>query len=166
MEIKKATAADFGGAIELLEMGRKNIAALGINQWQNGSPSADDIKADIENGNCFVAEKCGEYLGTMYIGFTPDPTYSKIEGEWLQQGEYTTLHRVAVNTEYRGKGVFAAMVKFAEEESLKRGIHALRIDTHHGNLPMQAALKKNGFSPCGTIFLKNGDPRLAFEKII
>ena len=59
-----------------------------------------------------------------------------------------------------------AAVKYAELLSLSRGIHALRIDTHHGNTRMQSALKKNGFTPCGTIYLSWGDPRLAFEKII
>ena len=46
----------------------------------------------------------------------------------------------------------------------------MRIDTHGGNLPMQRALEKAGFTPCGTIILvggsEDGDPRLAFEKIL
>ena len=166
MEIRKATMGDFEAAAALLEMGRRNIAELGIDQWQNGSPSAEDIKNDIKAGNCYVVTEGDLHLATLYIGFEGEPTYKEIEGEWLQSGNYTTLHRVAVNTDYRGKGVFAAAVKYAELLSLSRGIHALRIDTHHGNTRMQSALKKNGFTPCGTIYLSWGDPRLAFEKII
>lgn len=166
MEIRRATEKDFEAAVALIEMGRKNIAELGIDQWQNGSPNADDIRNDIKNGNCYVAVEGDSYLATLYIGFDGEETYGEIEGEWLQEDKYTTLHRVAVNTDYRGKGIFAALVKFATLLSLSRGYHALRIDTHYGNIRMQSALKKNGFTPCGKIWLKWGDERLAFEKII
>lgn len=166
MEFRRATEKDFDAAIKLIEMGRKNIAELGIDQWQNGSPSAEDISNDIKNGNCYVAVEDDIYLGTLYIGFDGEKTYDKIEGKWLQSGDYTTLHRVAVNTEYRGKGVFAAAVNFATLLSRSKGIHSLRIDTHYGNTKMQSALQKNGFTPCGKIWLEWGDERLAFEKII
>jgi len=47
---------------------------------------------------------------------------------------------------------------------------SIRIDTHEGNLPMQSALKKAGFIRCGRIFLQggaeDGDPRIAFEKLL
>ena len=52
----------------------------------------------------------------------------------------------------------------------ERGMESIRIDTHAGNLPMQRALEKSGFSRCGTIYLKggaeDGDARIAFEKIL
>ncbi len=166
MEFRRATEKDFHGAVALLEMGRRNIAELGIDQWQNGSPNADDILNDIKNGNCYVAVEDDIYLATLYIGFDGEKTYGKIEGEWLQDGDYTTLHRVAVNTEYRGKGIFAAAVNFATLLSRSKGVYALRIDTHYGNTRMQSALKKNGFTPCGKIWLECGDERLAFQKII
>ena len=166
MEIRRATMADFEAACELLEMGRKNIAELGIDQWQDGRPSAEDIRNDIENGDCYVAVDGDIYLATLYIGFDGEETYQKIEGEWLQTDKYVTMHRVAVNTEHRGRGVFAAVVNFATLLALSKGFHALRIDTHHGNTRMKSALQKNGFTPCGTIYLSWGDERLAFEKII
>jgi hypothetical protein len=31
---------------------------------------------------------------------------------------------------------------------------------------MRRMLEKHGFLPCGTIFLQNGDPRVAYEKVI
>ncbi len=166
MEIRRATENDLEGAVSLLEMGRKNILELGIDQWQNGDPSAEDIKRDVEDGNCYVAVEDKTYYGTLYIGFEGEQTYKEIDGEWLQSGEYATLHRVAVNTDYRGKGIFAALVDYATLLSISRGIHALRIDTHRGNTPMRAALVKNGFHPCGVIKLLNGDERVAYEKIV
>ena len=46
----------------------------------------------------------------------------------------------------------------------------MRIDTHAENLPMQRALEKAGFTPCGMIYLiggrEDGDPRLAYEILL
>jgi len=39
------------------------------------------------------------------------------------------------------------------------------IDTHKDNSVMQSTLKKNGFTHCGRIYLENGDPREAFDKV-
>ena len=43
--------------------------------------------------------------------------------------------------------------------------HALRIDTHADNHPMQKALSRLGFAYCGVIYLQSGDSRMAFQKI-
>lgn len=40
----------------------------------------------------------------------------------------------------------------------------IRIDTHRNNIPMQKTLIKNGYRVCGTIYLENGDERIAFQK--
>ena len=40
----------------------------------------------------------------------------------------------------------------------------LKIDTHRDNIPMQRALAKHGFRPCGTVYLENGDARVAYQK--
>jgi RimJ/RimL family protein N-acetyltransferase len=42
----------------------------------------------------------------------------------------------------------------------------IRIDTHDDNKTMQHILLKNGFTYCGIIYLKNGDERLAYQKVI
>jgi predicted GNAT family N-acyltransferase len=41
----------------------------------------------------------------------------------------------------------------------------VRIDTHENNYVMQNMLKKNGFVHCGTIYLEDGQPRMAFQKV-
>jgi RimJ/RimL family protein N-acetyltransferase len=41
----------------------------------------------------------------------------------------------------------------------------VRIDTHADNKVMQHVLEKRGFRRTGIIYLENGDPRIAFEKV-
>ena len=67
--------------------------------------------------------------------------------------------RAALSAYFSACGVFAAIVKFAEEICPH-----LRADTHENNAAMRAALIKNGFSERGEIRLADGAARLAYEK--
>ena len=40
----------------------------------------------------------------------------------------------------------------------------LRGDTHERNLPMRRAFERNGFERCGTIWVEDGSPRIAYQK--
>ena len=42
-------------------------------------------------------------------------------------------------------------------------IPTLRIDTHRDNRILQHLALKHGFRFCGTVFLPDGDPRLAYQ---
>ena len=42
----------------------------------------------------------------------------------------------------------------------------IRIDTHKDNKIMQGLLARHGFSYCGIIYLKNGSPRLAYQRVL
>lgn len=83
---------------------------------------------------------------------------------------YAAIHRMAVNAALRGEGYAGRLFEEAAALARERGMESIRIDTHAGNLPMQRALEKSGFSRCGTIYLKggaeDGDARIAFEKIL
>ena len=61
-----------------------------------------------------------------------------------------------INIYFKGK---------ADDGSIMFGkfISNIRIDTHHDNLVMQKVLNKHGFMKCGVIYLKNGNPRLAYH---
>lgn len=163
MEIRKAKEEDFSAVCRLLQMGRENIKALGIDQWQNGDPSEMDLKNDIKNGTLYVADDDGKILGMCFIGFYESDYDYIYWGNW-QNGDYAVMHRVAVDTNARGKGVFSALIEKASELARGNGKNQIRIDTHRGNTVMQNALKKNGFARMGVIYLKNGDERVAFLK--
>ena len=95
---------------------------------------------------------------TFYFSPEPDPTYSYIEGAWINQEPYGVIHRIAVAQ--NGKGVAATCFDFALSHCPN-----LRIDTHEDNIPMRRCLAKNGFSRCGIIYLEDGDTRIAYQKV-
>ena len=85
-----------------------------------------------------------------------DPTYFKIEGKWLNDEPYGTIHRLVSSP---GNNGFAdRCFKFCIDV-----VGNVRVDTHRDNTPMKKAILRNGFQYCGIIYLANGAPRDAFH---
>ena len=174
MLIRATTPADVPAVMTIIEEARRTIATLGIDQWQNGSPNEAMILADVKAGQSRVALVNGEVVGTFALIENGEPVYASIEdgtwqtpdrdaaGEW----SYLAIHRVAISVSHRGSGISTAVIRHAEESARILGRTSLRIDTHEGNVVMRRMLERHGFVPCGTIHLENGDPRVAYEKII
>ena len=85
-----------------------------------------------------------------------DETYNYIEGKWLNDEPYGVIHRIASSG--IKKGMFSEVFEYVTKFSAN-----ILIDTHHDNLVMQKVLNKHGFMKCGVIYLKNGNPRLAYH---
>ena len=94
----------------------------------------------------------------FYFAVEADPTYQVIEnGAWSSDKPYGVIHRIASNG---AGGIFAAALGFADSQ-----ISHLRIDTHHDNKPMQHVVEKHGFQKRGIIYVADGSPRIAYEKV-
>lgn len=155
---------------EITDQAKRQLKGLGLDQWQKGYPSREVWLDDVKKRCAYLAVEEREILGIFAFQTTPDVSYYEIDGKWLTDGEYASMHRVCVADESKGKGVAGKMFSYGFEMAEKSGFKAVRIDTHPGNLPMQRALEKAGFVRCGTIKLaegpETGDERIAFEKIL
>ena len=166
MIIRKSSVSDINNLLEIFDEARKTIATLGIDQWQNGYPSFDVVREDISLSRSYAVEIDGCVCGTFVI-MENEPTYNEIfEGEWLGNEDYIAIHRVAISVKNRGSGISTAIINYASDYAKSLGRASLRIDTHSGNKVMRRMLEKNGFIHCGTIYLENGDPRVAYEKVL
>lgn len=157
-QVRKARWEDFDRILEIYAIARKFMAETGNpSQWGNNYPPLDMLRADIPAGNLYVVED--DRIHGVFAYFTePDPTYGYIEdGAWLDDRPYGTIHRVAADG---SGGVFSAVLNFAVE----RNSH-VRIDTHADNKVMQHVLVKHGFIRTGIIYLEDGDPRIAYERV-
>ena len=157
-QIRKAKIDDLPRVLEIYAHARDFMARTGNpDQWGNHYPPLEMLEADILAGNLYVVED-GQVHGVFAYFRLPDPTYAYIEdGEWLDNSPYGTIHRVAADG---SGGVFTAVLAFVAAQNPH-----VRIDTHHDNKVMQHVLEKNGFHRCGIIYLENGDPRIAYEKV-
>lgn len=167
MNFQKAELTNLPGIMEIIAQAQEYLRVTGIDQWQNGYPNEDVIRKDIERENSYVLIEGDHVLATAVLEFGGDPNYKKIfEGAWRSEGEYGAIHRIAVNCQYKGQGLGKRMLDSLMVLTLERGIDSLRVDTHKDNHSMQRMLIKNNFQYCGVIFLADGSPRVAFERIL
>ena len=159
MRIRTAVAADLSAILTIYADARAYMRENGNpSQWGDGYPSEELVRSDLAAERCYVCEEEGELLGVFCYFEGEDPTYATIfDGAWLNDRPYGVIHRIAVARHRRGVASFCFAYCLARCKNLK-------IDTHRENLPMQRSLAKNGFSACGTIYLANGDPRIAYQK--
>lgn len=130
-----------------------------MNQWINGYPSRDILEKDIENGNLFVLYDDSSVYGVFMFRKGHDRTYDIIrDGSWMDDSEYGVIHRIASDGTH--KGVLGEALRFVSSFT-----DHLRIDTHSDNMPMQNALRKEGFTRCGIIVCDDGTDRIAFERL-
>ena len=160
---------DLSSVLKIIEEAQAYLKMQNIDQWQNGYPNETAILKDIKNTESYVVKsEDSSLLATAMFTTRNEPTYKRIEGQWLTKNNatYGVIHRMAVSNKFRGKGI-AKFIFFQCEQNLKQNnIKSMRIDTHEENLGMQGLLKKLGYHYCGVIYLENNDKRLAFEKLI
>lgn len=162
-----AQESDIDSILNIITQAQKYLKEAGVNQWQNGYPNRTSIEQDIEGKKAYVLEREGKILATAALSFNDECTYDVIyEGKWLSEGSYGVIHRVAVAQNYKGEGIAGRFFAQLEEICKEQGAKSIKIDTHEDNQSMQRLLKKLGFTDCGIIFLKDGNKRIAFEKLL
>ena len=166
MQIRKAIPADAESIMHNFRQAQAGLRVQGVNQWQNGYPNMEIVDMDILSGNCLVCVVNTLIAASFVLTFEPEETYDHIySGQWISEGQYGVIHRMAAADAFKGRGLGAAMIEKAEQIALSRGINSIKVDTHRDNNPMQNLLKNNKFEYCGIIYLDDGQERLAFEKL-
>ena len=164
--IREAKQADIPEIMQVMEAAKKIMRQSGnMHQWGDGYPSETVIISDMEKHGGFVIEEGdGEDQSPKkivgYFAFlpSPEPTYSKINGEWLDDVKpYHVVHRIASYPD--AHGIFSDIMNFCFVRDAN-----IRIDTHKDNLIMQHNIEKHGFTYCGIIYLASGDERLAYQR--
>ncbi|MCI8528372.1 MAG: N-acetyltransferase [Lachnospiraceae bacterium] len=160
VNIRKASMTDLQEILQIYAHARERMRQNGNpSQWGERWPWEEVVAEDIEAGQSFVTEEEGKICGVF--AFLPgiEPTYQKIEnGSWLNEEAYGTIHRLAGDG--WTKGVFAAC-----QEYCGKIIPNIRIDTHADNHIMRHLLDKHGFKTCGIIYVEDGTPRIAYQKV-
>ena len=157
--VRPARLDDLVSIMVIYDSARKYMAANdNPTQWNNGYPSRELLQSDIAKHQLYVCCAEGDRIcGVFVLALGDDPTYSYIaNGAWLSDEPYATIHRIASNGSVRG--IFDACLAFAHGVSKN-----LRADTHSDNKIMQRVLISHGFVHCGTIYIADGTPRLAYQ---
>ena len=160
MVIRQSTPEDLPEILRLIAAARAFMTEHdNPSQWLEGYPSAEQLSSDIALGHSYVcvAPEYAGLVGTFYFAVEEEPTYQRIEGRWLNDKPYGVIHRLA--SDGRVRGLFRECLAFASKHCSE-----IRVDTHKDNAPMRQLLVAESFVPCGTIYVADGSPRIAYQK--
>ena len=160
MVIRQSTPEDLPEILRLIAAARAFMTEHGNpSQWPEGYPSAEQLSSDIARDHSYVcvAPEYAGLVGTFYFAIEEEPTYRHIEGRWLNNKPYGIIHRLA--SDGRVRGLFRECLAFASKHCSE-----IRVDTHEDNAPMRQLLVAEGFVLCGTIYIADGSPRIAYQK--
>jgi len=155
--IRKATMNDLPEMLIIFTNARNFMADHGNpDQWKTNWPSKEILIEDIEKGQSYIVEDDGVILATYAYIIGVDKTYLQIDGAWLTEKPYGTIHRLASSQKERD--IFSYIISEITKNKLN-----MRIDTHEKNSHMIKQILKNGFKYCGIIHPIEGGDRNAYE---
>lgn len=160
MIIRNSTAEDINEVMTCIKMARQQMRNSGNTvQWTNGYPSKELMLQSIAQGHNFLIINNDEIVATFDFIIGNEPNYDIIEnGNWLNEEKYGVIHRLASTGKAKGVARFCLEWCFSQFPNI-------RIDTHEANVAMQKVLDGLGYKRCGIIYVADGTPRLAFQKI-
>jgi GNAT superfamily N-acetyltransferase len=165
MKLRKAKYSEIAAIWAILQQAIEQRRQDGSEQWQNGYPNQQTVYDDIANGYGYVITDNNVIIAYAAIIFGIESAYIEIRGQWLTNGDYVAVHRVATSNEVKGQGVATKLFKLIEELSIEHKVFSIKVDTNFDNIPMLKILERLDYSYCGEIFF-GGAPRKAFEKVL
>ena len=149
----------------IYQRARELMAANGNpTQWGNTFPREAVVIDDIKRQRMMllVDTKDGKerILAQFAVCLGEDPTYAHIDGAWLDNDSYVTIHRIASS----------GLVRHAARDCIRWALTHygnVRADTHPNNKAMQHILESNGFARCGLIQLidrPTDTTRIAYQR--
>ncbi|MEO6524860.1 MAG: GNAT family N-acetyltransferase [Mucilaginibacter sp.] len=164
MLIRKATLADIPNIMQLIRKVVPLMNAAGNFQWDNTYPNPEVFNNDIALCQLWVADIEGNLTGIAAITTDQDAEYANV-GWGITQTAIVT-HRLAVDPDYRGLGIAAALLNQAEHEAISRHIPILRTDTNSNNQATQKLFPKLGYIYAGetTLAFRPGLSFYCYEK--
>jgi RimJ/RimL family protein N-acetyltransferase len=164
-QFRQANYSEASQIWQILKDAIKRRKEDGSNQWQDGYPSMEVVKSDIEKKIGFVFTQNDTIIGYSAVIINDEPDYINIEGKWLSDQDFIVYHRVAISEEFLAKGMAKKMMKLIEQYALSKNIYSLKADTNHDNIPMMKIFEKLGYSFCGIVYIRKS-PRRAYEKVL
>ncbi|KAB8287777.1 histone acetyltransferase [Bifidobacterium ramosum] len=164
-KFRHATMRDFPQMQKIYAHARELMARNGNpTQWGNTFPREEVVRDDIAHGRTMLlVDTVGGHeriLAQFALCPGEDPTYQHIDGAWLDNDTYVTIHRIASS----------GLVKHAARDCIRWALKHygnVRADTHPNNKAMQHVLETSGFARCGLIQLidrPTDTTRIAYQR--
>lgn len=161
--IRRANNRDIEAIMSIISDAQAALRELGIDQWQDGYPTAEIIERDVESKVGYVYVEDNMVVGYAAIVLTGEIAYKQIDDHvWGTGEDYVVVHRLCVGKDFTRKGIALSLMRKAKELAIEAGYSGFRIDTHRGNVRMLSMMDRLGFEYRGIIHYDSGE-RLAYD---
>lgn len=115
LKIRKAVTKDLERILEIYACAREVMKNSGNpDQWGDFQPPRELVEYDISVSRAYVMEE-EKIHGVFVIIEGDDPLYNSIDGRWLDDGDYISVHRIASDGEVHG--IFDTTISYAKENT-------------------------------------------------
>ena len=152
MNIELVILDDLNKLMDIYDLARVRMVNEGnLTQWDNREVFKTEIIEYINKKILYKVIENDEIVG--YFAYISDieHAYDVIDGKWLNQDKYITIHKIA--SKYNNKGIGGFIIKYVIDRCKNEGIYNIKIDTHKNNLSMNKFLTNKGIINCGVISL-------------
>lgn len=143
LEITRATEQDTQCLADILTEAGQYKITRGDMTWGTESYTSEEIRRLMSRSVVFIAYLNGAPIGT----FSLQDEDKRIWGKNQTPAMY--LHRLAIISSQHGKGIGKLLLRKAELETIKTGMHTLRLDCDEKNVQLCMYYEKNNFLKVG-----------------
>lgn len=152
MRVELVNLNDLEELMNIYSLARFRMIEEGnITQWDNSSVFRDELVFYIQNNILYKVVKNDEILGYFAFIYEEENAYNIINGKWLNEEKYVTIHKIA--SKYNNIGIGSYIIKYVINRCKNENIYNVKIDTHANNKSMNKFLINKGFVKCGVISL-------------
>ena len=152
MKVELALLNDLSDLMEVYSYARIRMIEEGnLTQWDNKSVFEVELIQYINKNLLYKVIKNNEIVGCFAYILGGDEAYNIIDGRWLNNNEYVTIHKIM--SKYTKLGIGSFIINYIKEKTYSNNLLDIRIDTHKNNKTMNKFLINNGFKYCGVISL-------------
>ena len=156
MKLELATQNDFNAIIAFYDDVTERTPKMATYaRWSKGKhPTAESIRAYIDEGNMYLYHEHGTIVGAMAVTMYQGEDYHAID--WAQQvadDRVAVIHILAVSPDSQGTGIGSEMIHEAIRLAQNNGMQAIRFDALASNTPAHRLYERLGFEYRGKQYL-------------
>jgi GNAT superfamily N-acetyltransferase len=128
MEIKQATLTEFVEVLFLMRECVKDMNSKGLKQWNNSSPSPEQLREELEKGTIFLYQELGIVKGLMKLTSELPSEYAGID--WKSGMEKPLFIKLfAIHPLWHNSNISEKLIEFAEFYAKENNYSGIRLDT-------------------------------------
>jgi GNAT superfamily N-acetyltransferase len=164
MEIKQATPSEFVEVLYLIRECVKDMNSKGLKQWNNSSPSPEQLREELEKGTIFLYQELGIVKGLMKLTGELPSEYAGIDWKTIMERPLF-IRLFAIHPFWHNSNISEKLIEFAEIYAKENNYSGIRLDSLDNYPVSEVFFENKQFIVAGTFqssFQKT--PFICYEK--